>query len=340
MPDVPTRLIPAVETYFAVLHRVRASGGATGERSHYTALDNLLTAVGTTLRPKVFCVPELADQGAGHPDFSLYAAKQGQRGQPKQGQTPERGVVEVKGEDDDAFLTATGEQISRYWTRYRLVLVTNTRDFGLVGEDPNGKPAKRETFQLEESAEDFARGLETPRAFAWKMGAGQGEYLRWTLSHRAVLTDPKDVVGLLASYARDALHRVEAAGDAPSLNAVRSALEEALGIRFEGERGERFFRSTLVQTLFYGVFSAWVLWARSGSLNVPTNGSPGNAGVPPASFDWRTAVWHLCTPVLRALFQQISDPGRLQPLGLVEVLDWTAARPGGPRCVLHALQRG
>ena len=44
-----------------------------------------------------------------------------------------------------------------------------------------------------------------------------------------------------------------------------------------------------------------------------------------AKFDWRTAVWHLRAPVLRALFQQLSDPGRLQPLGLVEVLDWTAA---------------
>ena len=28
---------------------------------------------------------------------------------------------------------------------------------------------------------------------------------------------------------------------------------------------------------------------------------------------------------MRALFQQLSDPGRLRPLGLVEVLDWTAA---------------
>ena len=74
MSDVTTRLIPTVETYFAALHRVRASGGATGERSHYTALDNLLTAVGAPLKPKVFCVPELADQGAGHPDFGLYAA--------------------------------------------------------------------------------------------------------------------------------------------------------------------------------------------------------------------------------------------------------------------------
>ena len=41
---------------------------------------------------------------------------------------------------------------------------------------------------------------------------------------------------------------------------VRSALEEALGVHFEGKKGARFFHSTLVQTLFYGVFSAWVLW--------------------------------------------------------------------------------
>ena len=325
MPPPTTRLTAAVETYFADLQRVRASGGATGERSSYGPLVTLLTAVGSTLKPKVFCVGELADQGAGHPDFGLYAAKQVQRGQPKQGQTPERGVVEVKGVDDDAFLTAAGEQVSRYWTRYRLVLVTNTRDFVLVGEDANGKPAKRETFRLAESAEEFARGLETPRVFARKVGAGLGEYLSRALAHRATLTEPKDVAWLLASYARDALHRVEAAGAAPSLNAVRTALEEALGIRFEGERGARFFRSTLVQTLFYGVFSAWVLWARSGSPNGAPNIPPGNAGVSPASFNWREAVWHLRAPVLRALFQQISDPGRLQPLGLVEVLDWTAA---------------
>ena len=47
--------------------------------------------------------------------------------------------------------------------------------------------------------------------------------------------------------------------DAPSLGAVRSALEEALDVRLKGEKGSRFFHSTLVQTLFYGVFSALVL---------------------------------------------------------------------------------
>ena len=305
-----TRLTTAVETYLADLQRVRASGGATGERSSYGPLVGLLNAIGATLKPKVFCVGELADQGAGHPDFGLYAAKQVQKGQPKQGQMPEGGVVEVKAADDDAWLMAAGAQVSRYWGRYRLVLVTNTRDFVLVGEDPAGRPAKLETFRLAANAEEFTQRLESPRTFAHEVGAGLGEYLCRALAHRARLSEPRDLAWLLASHARDALARVEAAGDAPSLAAVRTALEEALGVRFEGARGARFFRSTLVQTLFYGVFSAWVLWARQ----TPRSDR----------FDWRTAVWYLRVPVLRTLFQQISDPGRLQPLGLVEVLDWTS----------------
>ena len=305
-------LSSAVETYLTELGRIRASGGATGERSYYGPLANLLNAVGGTLKHKVICVGELADQGAGHPDFGLYAAKQMQKGQPKEGQVPERGVVEVKSATDNAGLTATGTQVSRYWSRYRLVLVTNTRDFVLVGEDAAGHPATLETFQLADSAETFNRLLETPRAFAHGVGAGLGEYLARALSHRAHLADPKDLAWLLASYARDALARVEAADDAPQLTTIRTALEEALGVRFEGVRGGRFFRSTLVQTLFYGVFSAWVLWARQ----VPS---------PPGRFNWHEAVWHLRAPVLAALFQQLSSPSRLRPLGLVEVLDWTSA---------------
>ena len=324
MSGTTTKLTAAVQEYFADLRRVRASGGATRERSLYGPLGNLLTAVGATLRPKVSCVQELADQGAGHPDFGLYAAKQVQRGTPREGQTPERGVVEVKSLADDAWLTAEGRQASRYWERYRLVLVTNARDFVLVGEDTHGKSSTLETLRLAGSQDEFVSRLEKPHAFARDAGARLGEYLARALSHRAALTEPRDLAWLLASYARDGLARVEASGGAPQLAAVRSALEEALGIRFEGDRGRRFFCSTLVQTLFYGVFSAWVLWARTAA---PTP-EPGrlSTGVPEAArFRWREAVWHLRAPVLRALFQQIADPGRLQPLGLTEVLDWTAA---------------
>ena len=311
-------LITVVEDYFTALRQIRASGAATDERSLYPPLAALLDAVGNTLKAKVYCVSEMADQGVGHPDFGLYEKRRSSRSRSKEGKkssgsdVPERGVVEVKSLGDDAWVTAASDQVSRYWERYRLVLVTNCRDFLLLGEDAQGQAAKLETFRLAESAEDFAERLQKPRAFARAVGAGLGEYLCRALSHRAVLAEPRDLAWLLASYARDGLVRVEAAGDTPSLTAVRTALEEALGVRFEGEKGTAFFRSTLVQTLFYGVFSAWVLWSRA--LPPPSGG-----------FDWRTAVWHLRAPVLRALFQQLSDPARLQSLGLVEVLDWTAA---------------
>ena len=310
MPD--RQLIHAVEAYFTDLRLVRSSGGATDERSLYVPLANLLNAVGGALKPRVFCVQELADQGAGHPDFGLYSTRQVQKGRPKTGQKPERGVVEVKPVVDDVWLTAAGDQVSRYWDGYRRVLVTNARDFVLVGEDAAGQPVRLETFRVAGSEAEFNAKLERPRALANEVGAGLGEYLGRVLSHSASLTEPRDLAWLLASYARDGLARVEAAGDTTSLDAVRSALEESLGVRFEGDRGADFFRSTLVQTLFYGIFSAWVLWARQTPL-------------PAGGFNWHESVWHLRAPLLRALFQQLSDPGRLQPLGLVEVLDWTAA---------------
>ena len=305
------KLRQAVETYFTELGLVRSSGGATDERSLYVPLANLLNAVGGTLRPKVFCVQDLANQGAGHPDFGLYTTRQVQKGKPKSGQKPERGVIEVKPVANDAWLTSASDQVTGYWKEYRQVLATNFRDFVLVGEDPAGNPVRLESFRLASSVAEFDAKMARPRAFANEVGTGLVEYLTRVLSHAASLTEPRDVAWLLASYARDGLARVERAGDAAALTALREALEGSLGVRFQGDRGAAFFRSTLVQTLFYGVFSAWVLWARQ---------TPYSAG----NYDWRTAVWHLRAPVLRALFQQLSDPGRLQPLGLVEVLDWTA----------------
>ena len=140
MPGTNTKLTTAAEDYFADLRRIRASGGSTPELSYYPPLTNLLNAVGSTLKPKVFCVSAMAQQGADHPDFGLYSASQIQRGKPRQGQLPERGTIEVKPATDDAWLTADGGQVSKYWGLYRIVLVTNTRDFVLLGEDATGHP--------------------------------------------------------------------------------------------------------------------------------------------------------------------------------------------------------
>ena len=304
-----SRLNTAVEAYFSDLRRIRATGGGTGERSSYGPLANLLNAVGASLKPKVFCVSELADQGAGHPDFGLYEAKQVQKGRPRQGQTPERGVVEVKTPAENMGASQVRGQVVRYLNRYSLVLTTNLREFALVGPDAKGGETLLERYRLANTEEEFWHKLDKPRAFAKEVGAGLGEYLCRAVSHQAEITEPKDLAWLLASYARDGLARVEAAGDTSSLDAVRSALEQSLGIHFEEEQGTRFFHSTLVQTLFYGVFSAWVLWGRA-QRNTD-------------KFDWLNEVRKLRAPVLRELFHRLSE--YLDTLNLEDVLALTTA---------------
>ncbi|MEW6658012.1 MAG: type ISP restriction/modification enzyme [Thermodesulfobacteriota bacterium] len=303
-----------LETYLREIHEIRSSGEATAETSYYGPLRNLLNDIGKSLKPKVRCIINIKNRGAGLPDGGLFTPDQFQKpteAEPLPGQIPARGVIEVKSTSEDAWLTAAGEQVSRYWGKYRQVLVTNLRDFLLVGQDAEGRPVKLESYRLAESEVDFWREAIHPRRLATAHGERFTEYLKRVMLQAAPLAAPKDVAWFLASYARDAKARIEGA-DLPALQVLRAALEEALGLKFEGDKGEHFFRSTLVQTIFYGVFSAWVLWCKKYS---PTDRQ--------SRFRWREAVWYLHVPMIRALFEQLATPAKLGSLGLVEVLDWT-----------------
>jgi hypothetical protein len=108
---------------------------------------------------------------------------------------------------------------------------------------------------------------------------------------------------------------------AEQLAALKESLESALGVTFDSRDGEHFFRSTLVQTLFYGVFAAWVLRHRQEENNPPPRAGEG-AGK--EHFGWRTAAYDLHVPMISALFEQLSQPSKLKALNLMDVLDWTA----------------
>jgi hypothetical protein len=305
-----------LETYIRELREIRSSGEAVPETSYYGALAALLNEVGKSLKPRVRCIINPRNRGAGIPDGGLFTPDQFQRhdkSEPIGGQIPSRGVIEIKPTSDNAFVTSEGKQVSRYWDRYGQVLVTNYRDFVMVGCDQHGRSTKLETYRLAESEEAFWEATRHPRRFVEAHGERFTEYLKRVMLQAASLASPADVAWFFASYARDAKARIEQT-DLPALATVRTALEEALGLKFEGEKGEHFFRSTLVQTLFYGVFSAWVLWSKE---HPPSERD--------ARFDWRQAIWHLKVPMISALFEQIATPHKLGELGLVEVLDWTAA---------------
>ena len=172
------KLIKIVEDYFTALRDAHRLGAGTPERSHYTAVANLLNAIGADLKGRVLCLPDLENTGAGHPDFGLFAANQLQKGKPRKGQMPERGVIEMKPVADDAWLKARSDQVTRYFEAYRLVIVTNMRDFLIVGEDANGRAGKGESFRLAKDAASFWQLVSTPRKSAESVGRAFGEYLR------------------------------------------------------------------------------------------------------------------------------------------------------------------
>ena len=290
-----------------------ATGAASPETSYYPALQILLAAIGNTLKPKVKCVMNLKQLGNGMPDGGLFTADQLSRGRTAEtvlqtGNLPARGAIEAKGATAKLDVLAASKQVKGYLETHGIVLITNLRQFAIVD-----KGGMREQFSIADTADAFWSGpAAAPAAWAASHGEAFSAFLCRACQHNAPLTDPKSVAWFLASYARDALARVEARKDLPALQTVRVALEQALGMTFTGDNGEHFFRSTLVQTLFYGVFSAWVKWYED---------------APPisAQFDWRSAAWTLHVPFIRSLYGMISQPSTLGPLDLVEPIDWAAS---------------
>jgi hypothetical protein len=131
--------VDSVREYFSRMAEIRGTGGATKETSYYSALENLLNDFGKGLKPHVICNGQLRNDGAGNPDFGLYTKNQVQGGEPRKGQLPERGVVEVKGLSEQTWQTADSAQATKYFGRYRLVLITNYREFRLIGDNGSGK---------------------------------------------------------------------------------------------------------------------------------------------------------------------------------------------------------
>lgn len=205
---------------------------------------------------------QLKSLGAGNPDGGLFTADQFDRKTeaPKNPAAPARGVVEVKAPNEPVDFTVDTAQVAKYWDRYRLVLVTNLRDWLLIGER-DGQRVPLERYTLAGSEPAFWQLADHPVKAQQQRGQGFADFLARVMLQAAPLREPKDLAWLLASYAREAAHRIDLAPPAAQqqLAVLEHSLESALGVTFDAKDGEHFFRSTLVQTLFYGVFAAWVL---------------------------------------------------------------------------------
>ncbi len=247
----------------------------------------------------------MADTGAGRPDFGLFDARSSDL----------RGAVEVKPVADDVPQTADGRQVARYWKHYGCVLVTNYRDFLLVVKEPGDKTPRVEgRYRLADDEDSFWR--TKPHALAKQHGEGLLDFLAGAMTRTSPIVRPADLAADLARHAREAKRRL-AEHDISAVEPLQNAMEQALGLHFQGDEGAAFFRSSLVQTLFYGLFSGWMLWRQNRGHPVPSVGGD--------RFDWKGASDYLALPLIGDLYEEIARPRRLADLGLREPLEWATA---------------
>ena len=211
---------------------------------------------------------------------------------------------------DMARSTERNDQIGRYLAGTRAVLLCNIRGFGLVTVDPkwSGRgPVPPAARRLEQEVELW------PSASAMKQGKPVGdsavqaliELVEAATTRYASIVEPESLALILARQAR------RAKADLPDKfgQAVQGLLDDfgkALGITFEGADGEEFFRSSLIQTAFYGLFAGWALWWHEKRKE---------------PFRWENLSHYLTIPFLGELFHEFQHPKRIKDLRLKQHLD-------------------
>ncbi len=290
---------------------------STTEKSYYPAIKELwarlLEERGLPFEVRVETSEGSRSTGTELPDLALY----------------DRGefvsvLAEVKMPDVEiaemAVSVERNNQVGRYLSRTGVMLLSNVRAVGLLAckpgyvRQPNTPvpPDKRElleTVDLWPSEDALGKG----RPISKEAEAELANLLERAVTEFAPIADPASLARILARQAR------RAKADLPErFDSVAGLLDDyrvALGLSFdlETEKGAEFFRSSLIQTAYYGLFAGWTLWQRA------------NDGT---AFQWEQMDNYLKIPFLGKLFYEFKHPDRLAELRLGEHLDRAAATLG------------
>jgi hypothetical protein len=297
-------LTEAIHQYVSETRRLESQPSST-ETTFYPDLKLLLNAVLKSERLP-FDVITGTSEGAGRrrdmPDFvlgdsSLFVGVYG----------------EVKRADtslaDIAISVEQNDQIGRYLSQTGVVLLCNVRGIGLLSCDPSfrregGKPVPPKKRVLEKTVD------------LWSAVSGSGAkqkidpsaledlvaIVTRAVTDLARIGAPADLAKILARQARDA--KASMPDDLKPVKPLLDDYRQALGLAFDidDEKGVRFFRSSLVQSIFYALFAAWILWDKEAGADT--------------SFEVDDAHKYLPIPFLDALLHDIRHPTRMKHLGL------------------------
>jgi hypothetical protein len=300
LPQAPHPLI----AYKNSVGRIHATNLGTAETSYYPALNSLFQALGDEVIPKLMPLSQLSDKSVEdntYPDFGLLERHSHALVLP----------VEAKPVNAKLETLAISTQTRDYAKTYGggLCLITNLWQFSLVRLDRDDKPVEDTSrrVSIAASGDEFLNGHLTEDL------DGVWSDLRVLLIEagrpRGSITAPKQVANLLAYHARRMRDAINGAGDPDEMLAsLRSALNNGLHIELSGEH----LVPTVVQTLVYGVFAAWL------ETDEPDN------------FDWMQASYRSAVPVFAEILHEALRPALLRECDLVphlknveSVLHWT-----------------
>nr|WP_294509641.1 type ISP restriction/modification enzyme [uncultured Rhodopila sp.] len=209
---------------------------------------------------------------------------------------------------DIATSTEQKDQIGRYLAQTGVVLVCNVRGLGLLtckhGYVRDGvTPVPPEQRSLDKIVDLWSStsGSTKPKVDAEAV-SGLVDIVTRAVTDLAGIGAPADLAKILARQARDAKDALP--DDLKPLKPLLDDYRQALGLAFDvdEEKGARFFRSSLVQSVIYALFAAWILWDKEAD--------------PGAIFDLDDAHTFLRIPFLDALLHDIRHPSRMKHLGL------------------------
>lgn len=295
----------ALGEYIKAVRKVHGKG--TPENTYLPLLKELLD--GLLADYEVITHPAKGEQGL--PDFALR----------EKGGAENVALGEAEALDTPLHKNAHGLQQAQGYARQAPTLLTNFYEFVVLDGDT-------ELGRYSIPHADLT-GNAAPATLVAAHLEPLSALLNVWASARGSLRRPQKIAELLAYYARQALNNLEGQ-QADALAPLRKAMEDALGTSFSVpriEKGKRsaeqqrreevkwaekqaeldhFFRSSLVQALFYGLFAGWVTAARLGKGHAVTR---------------ENIADDLHIPVISLLLDEVNTPRKLTRLDLRAPVD-------------------
>ena len=291
----------AFKTYLSEVRRIYHGGAGTPENSYVPTLANFLKDA----LDSVGVVPWPKGNAEGLPDIGISVSG------------VMEGYVEAEALATALEKNAHGQKQALGYSREAPTLLTNFYQFWILDQ---GQEVQRYGFSQDEL-------LNAPVA---EVVAAHEEKLQSLLNHWATLrtpiSDPEALAERLSEYAKEALRRLETVSQT-GLKPLRDSMEKALGISIKSGGGEHFFQSSVVQALFYGLFSAWVSAVQKGGAQ---------------SFELHTASSYLQVPLVVELFEELTQPSKLKKADLALPVSWAidALKRVEPEPFLKAFEEG